>query len=62
MRWILTTLLIMLITAAAQAQTIQLYAAGSLRAALTEIVRYILAEKAQAIVLRRGFGPGGPPR
>jgi molybdate transport system substrate-binding protein len=59
MRWILTTFLLMLVTAAAQAQTIQLYAAGSLRAALTEIARAFEADSGGRQKVEVTFGASG---
>lgn len=59
MRWTLTTLLLMLATAAAQAQTIQLYAAGSLRAALTEIARAFEADSGGRQKVETTFAASG---
>jgi hypothetical protein len=55
MRPILGTFLLMLTTASARAETVHLYAAE-------DLARYIVAEKAQEILRRHGFGSGDPAR
>src|SRR5262245_15983825 len=59
MRWALGTLLLMLITASAQAETIHLYAAGSLRAALTEVARAFEADRGGHHKVETTFGASG---
>lgn len=59
MRGLLTTLLLMLVTAPAQAQTIHRYAAGSLRAALTEIARAFEADSGGRQTVATTFGASG---
>lgn len=54
-----TTFLLMLITAAAQAETVQLYAAGSLRAALTEIAKGFEADSRGQHEVETTFGASG---
>src|SRR5262245_50378110 len=59
MRPILSTFLLMLITASAQAETIHLYAAGSLRAALTEVARAFEADSGGQHKVETTFGASG---
>ena len=59
MRPILSTFLLMLITASAHAETIHLYAAGSLRAALTEVARAFEADSAGQHKVETTFGASG---
>src|SRR5262245_43104603 len=58
-RRILSTFLLMLSTASAQAETIQLYAAGSLRAALTEVARAFEADSGAQHKVETTFGASG---
>src|SRR5262245_11059010 len=59
MRWVLGTSLLMLITASAQAETIHLYAAGSLRAALTDVARAFEADGGGRHKVETTFGASG---
>jgi len=59
MRAILSTFPLMLISASAQAETIHLYAAGSLRAALTEVARAFEAEGGGQHKVETTFGASG---
>jgi molybdate transport system substrate-binding protein len=59
MRWVLSTFLLMLITASARAETIHLYAAGSLRAALTEVARAFEADSSGQDKVETKFGASG---
>ena len=59
MRPILSTFLLMLISAAAQAETIHLYAAGSLRAALMEVARAFEADGGDQHKVETTFGASG---
>src|SRR5262245_20797692 len=59
MRRILSTFLLMLITASAHAETIHLYAAGSLRAALAEVARAFEADSGGQHKVETTFGASG---
>ena len=59
MRRMLSTFLVMLITSSAQAETIQLYAAGSLRAALTEVARAFETDRGGQHKVETTFGASG---
>jgi molybdate transport system substrate-binding protein len=59
MRWALGTFLLMLVTSATQAETIYLYAAGSLRAALTEVARAFEVDSGAAHKVETTFGASG---
>jgi len=59
MRWTLGTFLLMLLIASAQAETIHLYAAGSLRAALTEVARAFEADGGGQHKVETTFGASG---
>ena len=59
MPWALGPFLLVLITAAAQAETIHLYAAGSLRAALMEVARAFEADWAGQHKVETTFGASG---
>jgi molybdate transport system substrate-binding protein len=59
MRPILSTFLLMLITASAQAETLRLYAAGSLRAALTDVARAFETDNGGQHKVETTFGASG---
>jgi len=59
MRSAFGTFLLMLLTASAQAETIHLYAAGSLRTALTEIARAFEADGGRQHKVETTFGASG---
>ena len=59
MRRTLSTILLMLVTSSAQAETVHLYAAGSLRAALTEVAGAFEADSGGQHKVETTFGASG---
>jgi molybdate transport system substrate-binding protein len=59
MRWVLSAFLLMLITASVRAETIHLYAAGSLRAALADVARTFEADSVGQHKVETTFGASG---